>query len=251
MFRMDAELWFRDWAIQYEGFPDDYLVIDTETSGSDRQKDVIIQIGWCKVVDRKVVDNNGVILNWIRSPLIDPNWVRKRMASTRDYMISNGKSYPWEYCDLLQGIDPVFALSDFLNMLSEVRASGNVLVAHNGAGFDLPLIVNHFKRFLNIHYNFNLDELWDTGALEKASQLDELLCEYETAGNFSYRVTERCNDHVRWSLYEHVVPKYDFVHRYNLDLTKAHTAPFDTYVTHLLFEEFRELAERGLERQPL
>lgn len=249
--RMDAELWLRDWAVTYEGFPDDYLVVDIETTGGE-EKDLIIQLGWCNVVGRKIVDNSGIVLNWTHSPLVDPRWVKRRMNWTAKQMYDKGANYPWSFDDLHEGSNPIHALSGFLELLADVRAKDGLLVAHNGVLFDMPMLANHFKRFLKIYYKFGAEEIWDTGALEKGLQLDELLCPGELPGDFAFRVIECPNNrNVSWNLHNHVVPKYDFVNRFGISYTHAHTAPFDAYVTHLLFEEYRVLAQRGLERQPV
>lgn len=248
---MDAELWFRDWSVMYDGFPDDYLVIDIETTGSE-EKDLIVQLGWCKIKNRQVVDNSGLLLDWSRSPIVDPSWIKRRMDNTSREMAKSGDSFPIEFSDLKQGVNPVHALSTFLEMLAEVRLNDGIFVAHNGVCFDMPMITNHFKRFLNIYYRFRPEEIWDTGALEKASQADELLCYGELPGDFAFRVIESPNyKNISWSLHRHSVPKYDLLNRFNLQTNLMHTAPFDAYLTHLLFEEHRTLANLGLERDPL
>jgi DNA polymerase III epsilon subunit-like protein len=249
---MDASLWFRDWAVHYDGFPDDYLVIDVESTGPCIEQDLVIQVGWCKVVNRKPVENSGIILNWDRSPLVDTNWLRKRIDSTAKYMEEQrGKTYPWSYDALQEGERPVAALSRFMDILTEARDTEQLVVAHNGVCFDLPVLTRHFRRYLKINYQFHPDEIWDTGAMEKASQIQELLCYGEQAGDFAYRLVLRSNDYgVRWNLHDHCVPKYCLDERFELDLQKSHTAPFDAFITHLLFEEYRTLADLGLERYP-
>jgi DNA polymerase III epsilon subunit-like protein len=245
---MEACSWFSYWANTYGEFPDDYLVIDIETSGPDIDKDLIVQIGWCHVIDRKPISNNGLLLNWDKSPLIDTNWLRHRLNETLDYMLTVRQvdSYPWTYDAILSGDSPLSVLTRFLNILREARTNNTLLVAHNGVRFDCPVLSNHFRRFLKIHHDFDDDEIWDTGALEKASQLNELLCEGESTNDFAYRVTLRSNDYgVKWNLHDFCIPKYD-LDLFDLELNKAHTAPFDAYVTHLLFEQYRQLSNKGV-----
>jgi DNA polymerase III epsilon subunit-like protein len=237
-----ASNWFNTWTTQYGDFPDSYLVIDTESTGSDIKQDYLIQLGWCKVENQQVVDNSQITLNWDKSPFVDTNWLRKRMDSTADQMEEKfQKTYPWRYTELLQGEKPVVALSRFLDILSDAADSDTLIVAHNGVCFDIPVISSHFRKYLKIPYQFDFSSIWDTGAMEKASQINEMLCENELSGDFAYRVVTRSNDSVRWSLHEHCIFKYN-LDRFNLDLSKSHTAPFDAYVTHLLFEEFRHIA---------
>jgi DNA polymerase III epsilon subunit-like protein len=248
---MDAALWFRDWVIRYDGFPDSYIVIDTETTGKDVTKDVMIQLGWCKVIDHKLVENSGVIFNWTRSPLTDPMWVKKRMERTAAEMAKKDKVYPWTFDMLADGQNPIHILTDLIQMICEARINEWPIVAHNGIGLDYPLIVNHFKRFLKVDFSFLPEEMWDTAALEKGSILDEFMYGNELPGDFAWRVLERPTDcGIKFSLHDHCIPKYDLATKYNLDLFKQHTAPFDAYVTHLVFEEFRALSEDGLKRYP-
>ena len=43
--------------------PDTYICCDTETSGFNRTKDVIVQWGHCLVENRKVVERLSVMVN--------------------------------------------------------------------------------------------------------------------------------------------------------------------------------------------
>lgn len=249
---MDAELWFREWALMYDGFPDDYFVVDIETTGNNVERDLIIQLGWCRVANRQVVDNSGTVLNWTNSPYVDASWVKKRMQETAKQMNdpdSMHKHYPWTFEDLKDGYSPIEALGVLLDKLESVRRRYELVIAHNGISFDLPVLSSHFKRFLRKDHNIQDNEYWDTGALEKACQIDELLCQGEMPGAFAYRVLNRNNDgQIKWSLFNHAVPKYELDKKYNIELGLAHTAPFDAYVTHLLLEQYRSLAEKGFER---
>lgn len=249
--RMDAELWFRDWSVMHEGFPDNYLVLDIETTGNDLSKDVILEIGWCEVKDNKVITNNSVILDWERTPYVDPKWVKQRLKETKQRMEEEGKCFPFSVDSLSSGVKPNNFFSLLLDKLKQVRHQDGVVVTHNGVRFDLPIISSHFHRVLNTNYRFLPEEIWDTGALEKGHQLDELLCQGELPGDFAYRVLNRSNDKIKWNLHDHVIYKYDLANRFDLNLELAHTARYDAYITYLLFNEFRQLSERGLKRQPV
>jgi DNA polymerase III epsilon subunit-like protein len=239
---MDSSSWFRDWAEQYDGFPDNYLVFDTEASGSAVERDLILQIGWCKVIDRKVVDNNGLTLNWLHGSLIDPNWLKGRMEETNRHLLSRkDEIFPWTSAELEKGHEPINVLCYFWNMIREANEDGLTFVAHNGIGFDIPILTAHFQRYLKVNLDINTSEVWDTGALEKASQLDEY-CYNELPGDFAYRILLREDRGIKWGLHSHALPKYNLIEKYSLDMQQSHTAPFDAYVTHLLLEEFRSLA---------
>ena len=152
--RMDPELWFRDWAVMHEGFPDDYLVLDIETTGSDLEKDIIFELGWCEIRDNKIKSNNSAIIDYAHSRHVDPNFVKSRFKETKQKMEAEGKSFPFSVDSLKYGVDPTLIFQLLLNKLLEIRYANGVVVTHNGVRFDLPIITNHIKRILNKKHIF-------------------------------------------------------------------------------------------------
>src|SRR5271169_4387240 len=63
----------------YDGFPNNYMVFDLETTGLNPARDLAVQIGYCLVKDGKPVDQMGVILNWTLLPELVPNPQRFKM----------------------------------------------------------------------------------------------------------------------------------------------------------------------------
>lgn len=239
---MSAEMksWLKSWHDHFYPLPDDYLVIDCETTGLSPKTDLIVQLGWCETKNRKVVDNGGVILDWTCCSQVDSGWLSDKLESTRDVMFKLGNDYQWTMDVLSTGEPPIEALASLLVRLED---QDNIAVlTHNGWRFDAPMIENHFRRFLFSDYTFPHDSFYDTGVVEKGHQLGLLPKPGESNRDFSLRIMNRPAK-VKWSLSNHCVPKYNLDVKHNLSMSNAHTAPHDTLVTHYLFEHYRSLLE--------
>lgn len=239
--------WFKQqWVSTYGPFPSDYLSLDLEASGPDTDKDLIVECGWCRVKDNKVVDNDSILLNWIQSPYVDTNWLKKRMIETSDKMLKKrGHHYPFTFEGLAKGVSPIKGLSSFLELLIDCKENNTLLVTHNGIGFDFVILKRHFKKLLKIDYDFDPDLIIDSGAIEKGEQSYELLCNTEKAGHWAYRILMRTGDwNVAWGLHDYCIPKYDLERRFNLDKSQYHTSKYDTYITSLLYQEYKALSEQ-------
>jgi DNA polymerase III epsilon subunit-like protein len=239
--------WFRRLTDHFGPIPDHYLVIDVETSGLDTSEDLILQIGWCEVWDRKVHDNGGVVLDWTRHRYTNQAWLESKLNRTRRIMESKGSRYHWTPAVLSQGIDPIQALADLFAHMN--RPDILCLVGHNAWGYDARIIESQFRRFLYQECEFDPHSLWDTGAFEKASQLGTLPKPGENLATFCKRVLAFPKKGIKWSLSDHCVERYKLRERHSLDTSRAHTAPYDALVTSLLLETFRELAETA--RRPI
>lgn len=227
----------------FGGFPNDYTVLDIETSGVDAGIDLILNIGHVIVEDGQVTQRLDAFLDWTREGQVDQQWLYDRMEKTRQQMAGNGREYKMSY-ELLrdQGEDPIGILREYHDLIVAQREAKYAFVMHNGYNFDAPRLCNHFKRWLNENLEFGPSEIWDTGMIEKASQLNSMPDPKETMRAWAKRVGGIRAKGVKWSLDAHCIPKYDLANRFQLNESEAHGAGFDTYVTHLLFEEFRRLA---------
>lgn len=235
--------WLQTLQTTFGGFPRDYTVIDIETSGFDPASDLILNIGHVIVEDGVVVDRLDALLDWTRGDHVDPNWLYARMDRCQRQMASNGLEYKMSF-DRLQtyGEDPIGVLQAYHDLIVAQRAANYAFVMHNGYNFDAPRLCTHFKRWLGLDLEFGANEIWDTGMIEKASQLNAVPDPRESMRAWSRRVGGARTKGVKWSLDGHCVPKYDLVRRYNLNEADAHGAGYDSYVTYLLFETFRQLA---------
>lgn len=240
--------WLRSFNECIGRIPDNYLVIDTETSGLSQHSDLILQVGWCEIEQRRVVDNGGALLNWFDSPgLIDVPWLRRRLLTTRAAIEAKGDTYRWNERMLRAGKPPLEVLADLLVRLQAHDLPA--IVAHNGYRFDGPMIASHFRRFLLKEFHIPDHQFWDTGALEKGIQMDLRPVSGDTPISFADRVMAKPAK-IKWSLEKHCAPKYWLAQRFDLDMSKAHTAPHDCLVTHHLLEVFREMINDCARKTP-
>lgn len=234
----------------FDAFPDNYAVFDVETSGVDKSLDLVCQLGYCLVVDGKEQERICWDLDWSDPALVDQRWLRDKLLYTKEQVemkdgTPTGKTYHVSYERMREGVPPVEALREFLDLLIHMREEGFVFVAHNGVNFDAPILANHFKRWLGEDFAFGPNEIWDTGMIEKAIQLNMVPEPGDTFRSFAGRVGGVRAKGVYWALDRHCVPKYDLAKRFGLDMDMAHDAGFDCYVTHLLFEDYKRIALNG------
>lgn len=250
---------------QFRNFPNDYVVIDVETTGvkfykGDMPKffpdsDLITQLGCCIVKDSKAVYQKALILDWSRIPGIDADLLKKRLEETKKNVeftndgVPTGKKYHMTF-DLMQseGREPLEALGLFKhNVFDVARKEGMFFVAHNGYHFDARMIENHYWHWLEEHIGFGPNEIFDTGMVEKGSQSNSVPWMGDTVKDWSYRTYKVRLKDVKWSLDRACATRYRLSDRHYLPVNleqrieEAHDAGFDSYLTHLLFEEYKEI----------
>ena len=228
-------------------FPASYTTIDIETSGLDWDRNFICSIGHTKVRGGEAVENKEHYLNWTTHPEVDQFQFRKQLSDTEHYMVGQGKPFHHNYDVLAQyGEDPVQVLKDYLDMIEDCERRQEVMVLHNGWGFDIPYLSASFEKWLSVYYDFPANGVYDTGCVEKASQLEAryepLPKEGENLRDFSLRIRDIRAKGVRWALDGHCENKYGLFGRCGIKMEEAHRSAVDSYITHILFEEHRRLA---------
>lgn len=243
MAAMIMQHWLDTFQRQYGGFPRDYMVLDLETTGFSKANDLIVNIGHVIVEDGVVADRMDVLLNWPDHPGVNQMWLEDKMRYTREKMAERGRTYQMHYAHLYErGHEPLGILEAYFQLIKAQQEAGYGFVMHNGYNFDAPFLCNHFHRWLGKELKFGPNEIWDTGMIEKAVQINSVPDRRDTMQAWSKRVSGARVKDVNWGLTEHCIPKYDLAVRYGLDESQAHGAGYDSYVTHLLFETFRQLA---------
>lgn len=238
---MDGNEWFRRFVDHFGPFPSSYLVADLETTGLDCHSDLAVQLGWCEVRDRKVVDNAAVVLDWTSYPPMDQQWLQGRLERTRQAMESRGNQYGWTMSVLANGQPPLDVLADLLHRLRAPDALP--VVSHNGVMYDAVMLESHFARFLfDDAYEFPDDRHYDTGVLTKGYRAGITPRPHESLGAFSRRVMS-VRSRVKWSLSGWCVPELGLDTRYGLHTANAHSAAYDTLATHCLLEHYRAAAD--------
>lgn len=231
----------------------DYFVFDVETTGPVVGEDLITQVGHCIVRNGVAVHRSARVLNWADCSLIPQDWLRQRMEKTKQAMEERGREYHTTYESLRQGDDPLQVLSDYLDLFEHARFTKTPFVGHNAWQFDRKIYQFHFDRFLQESFEWDENEILDTGMIEKAVQLNSVPRSGDSLRDWSLRVASVRARGVFWSLDAHAVPKYGLAEKYGLDMQSAHDAGFDCYLTHLLRETYRNLFEevtRGEETPP-
>lgn len=232
-------------------FPDSYFCFDVETSGFNREKDLILEWGHCLVSDRVAVDRNSVLLNWYESTVVPADWLDDRLARLAREMELADRAWhitPERLKD--EGINPIQGVKFMHEMLTAIDAQNLFMVSHNGWGFDVPMIENHIAMDLGIDFQFNPGRLIDTGSLEKASQLipdnpAALPHDAESLEEYCKRISAWRAKGVYYNLDNHCLKKYKLDTKYNINPGQLHAAGDDAWVLHLLMEEFRTLYDNA------
>ena len=207
--------------------PNDYLVIDLETTGfpNPRRAEYVVQFGYAVVQGRQMTDNYSTLL---KTP---PNWITpgaSEVTGITDEMIQK------------DGQEPAAFYTELIKLLELYRSSGSMFVGHNLKRFDCPFLEANFKHY-GFDFAFGPDEIIDTGMLFKASQLFAAPADDEKLGAFFDRVGQT-RSRAKWNL-GFSAQRLGLDMKYGIDLSEAHDAAFDCRLTHLLLEELRRLAD--------
>lgn len=207
-------------------FPDDYLVVDTETTGTNPYSDKILQIGFCFVSNRKAVASFAQILK--RPGLKIPEEAKKI------HHIDEKK--------LEGGLEPRKYIPEVVATLNNWRSKGRMFAGHNMMSFDAPLLEREMTS-LGHNFKFGDNDVLDTGMLVKAAQLGMYTHPGESLHNFWLRVSE-VRSRTKWSLAGHCYVAYNLA-KYGLPLEKAHDAESDCRLSHYLMEELRLMSTKS------
>lgn len=222
-------------------FPENYLVVDLETTGVNVTEDLPLQFGYCLVEKGKVVECKANDINWLDQCGINSAWVISRMDKARKSMTEKGKSYRMSVQRLQErGKPPIPSLVLLYELIRRIHDANGFILAHNGVNFDTPLISTVLREFLGVEFDFGENLVVDTGIIEKAIQLDETPLPNESLAVFSRRVGAIRAKGVYWALDGHCLPKYGLEKKMPVG-AEMHDAGHDAYAVHLLFETYRNL----------
>jgi len=247
-----AGLWFKAFAKNFK-FPSNYTCIDIETSGLFPQDDFICSVGYCVVRDHAIVDASEHYLDWTRHKDVDHADLKKRLQKTQKIMEKLGKGFYHTYDTLAKkGDDPVKVLNFYLDMFERMERDREVLVAHNGWAFDIEFLKSHFHNWLRVAYTFEPSLVYDSGVIEKASQLhadhDPLPMPNESLMDFTFRIAG-VHAGARWGLDSHCEDVYKLSEKMagctHFEDGADHQAGYDATKLHFLIEEHRLLSQAG------
>jgi DNA polymerase III epsilon subunit-like protein len=224
--------------------PTDYFCFDLETTGFDRNDDLIVEIGHCRVVDRSSKYYESQVLDWTQSEYVDTDWLEYKLLSCKESMAKTGREYHMTIDRMKEeGEKPEKVFTDYIDLLQGARKLGQMFVGHNMAKFDSPFFTTAAKEWLGEEFVFQRGEILDTAVIEKAAQAELPQLPNEKMDDYFTRVMKTPCPGVRYNLDDHCVKKYDLLEKYYLDMSEAHTAGFDAMLCHLLLEEFRAVAK--------
>lgn len=237
------------------GLPNTYCCFDLETTGFDRQKDVIIEIGHVLVVDGEVTDELSVLLDWSKHSVVPQHWLRDRIGALRQTLSDRGVAHHLPYERLCEeGIDPTEALTFYLNYFNKLKANGTAVVGHNVYRFDEPMLEANLVGFqIADRFSFGDWQLWDTLALEAATQAGpghkkaipepgQTLRDWMTKASYIKAET---------NLTRTLVKRYNLVDKYGLDTRQSHSACYDAKLCHLMMQEYRQMLDAEPQPEPV
>lgn len=220
------------------GFPKTYAVIDCETTGFSRERDLIIDLGFADVVDDALKRKDSFLLNW--AGCVDGQeeyYADKLRHQAADYAAQGlTHSYDWERL-CRDGKNPREVLSWLSAGLRNSIDQGNCVVGHGFVNFDAPMISANIQRSgAEDFYDWGDLCLVDTGLIEKAIQLEEPPLESETMLSW-YKRVNRPVAGVKWALAKHCQEKY----RVMGDDATPHTGLADVSAIHKLMNIYKGL----------
>lgn len=211
--------------------PTDYLVVDIETSGFNynppegKRPDVVVQVGYAAVKDCKLVQQGA---HYIKRPRGTMRGKALEITGITDDILHKYGENPRElYVRLIK-------------LFSLYREAQCMFVGHNMISFDAPFLSRELER-LGIDFAFKPNEIIDTGCICKAAQMGSLIGPKESLIEYFNRIRQT-RSRVKWAL-EFSIKNYEVDKRFDIDVSKAHDAGVDCYMTHCLLEEFRNYTE--------
>ena len=238
--------------------PASYLVIDTETTGFSHADDYIWQVGMYPVTDGvpECDYSQGKCAYWLK---LDSDKLRKaKFEISRRRALALGVPLDRDSLDELckspdkawkaaedefiaevqtKGEDPATVLDTVHNLVktfvTELRAP---IVGQNCVKFDIPFLEFKWTQY-GMPLKFPDETIFDTGMLIKAAVIKKCIGPTETNRAFFARIGREYAKGVYYALERFCMPYWHLPERYNLDVSKAHDAGFDAYVTSLVLRE--------------
>jgi len=227
------------------GIPSNYLSVDVETTGLKPDWDLIVEIGHCAVHAGKGVGTMSTLIDWTKNEYVDQDWLKAKLSLVRRHVEGDphrptGRTFPITYERLGdEGILPEVAFRFYRDLFEFIRAGKGLFVMHNGLQCDVPFLEAAFEEWLQDPFIFAPYEVFDTGAMVKAAQLELYPNKNETLRDYFLRVVRKRVSGVYWSLEGYCLEAFELDKKYDLRREDLHTAGVDALMTHWLLEELR------------
>jgi len=236
-------------------FPNSYLCVDTEFTGSNERDDLIVEIGHTMVEDGKVVDELNVVLNWYPTKHVQETWLDYKLNTMRHIVGTGWRLTPAVVKE--EGMDPIKALRFYHKLFATWKKRGLPFVAQNGMTADERLFRGNFNRFINKPFEFPPNGYIDTGAIFKANRIWQSSEEHlavlkgtmmphrsDTLKAYFHRVIYTKCTGLKWNL-KAILDEYGIREKYGLRDDQFHTAGFDSKCLHYIMQEFQKQAAPG------
>lgn len=225
---------------QYFGFPNTYLVLDTETTGFSHDRDFFVELGWAVVRNHEIVHREGLILDWSQMD-VDHRLIQEKLAAQRQSYAEKGMThnYTWERLRA-EGVHPLAAIHAYATLIhTHLTRGDSCIVGHGFWRFDRHVLDSHTQQYLDGYLlPWQSNSIIDTGLVEKATQTGQFPYPNESLDEWLERVNNKFAK-VKWNLSDFCAKKYDLATKEELDRL-AHTAAFDCELTHRLLSVYRQ-----------
>lgn len=231
-------------------FPTDYVTLDTEFTGNNEQKDLVLEIGHTLVSGGKVVDELNIVLNWYDHPEVDHAWLDYKLHNNANF-VGPGWVLTPDYVRA-KGISPYKALSFYHKFFESCIQNELFFVAQNGITADEKILRGNFNRYLNKSFAIPDNRYFDTGGLFKANQIYEarlgdalnykaviLPHRSESLKSYFKRITGLRVNGVKWSL-KLILEYYGLLEKHSVKDKDLHSAGYDSLCLHWIMEEYRK-----------
>ncbi len=233
--------------------PTDYCSWDLETTGF-RKDDLIVEVGHCIVHDRAATHRMTAVLDWTRHKQIELKWLKERLDWAKKTMENDkdgnptGKHYTMTLDRMrTEGQNPEEVLDFYYNLFCKLRQNGKFWLGQNLLAFDERVFNRHLQEFVGFEWQFGDDEVFDVGALYKATHMGLLPYTKDTLRSYISRVSHTSSKKgFKWNI-ESCMAHYGLAEKYAEQLAGGicHTAGHDSYICHLIFEEQRLLVRQA------
>jgi len=227
------------------GLPEDYLVIDLETTGLNPASPAVLptQVGSCLVLGRQIAEAHAALVDWGKSPHVDPEQFYADVEKTCTKMRERGAAGIAVAQVQEFGRPPQQVLDEYRAKLVACLEMGMPVVGHNIVAYDLPILERIFPLTFGDQGRmvFDLNRVIDSGMLCLAWFAGCVPPTVDWARDDYYSVIKQRQFKRKWNL-GHCVETFGLARKHAADLQNAHDALADCRMVHYLIEEFRDRA---------
>lgn len=225
------------------GFPVDYVVVDTETTGFAKEDDLIWNFALLEVRANQPVELHNLVFDWTHSSvaqIVDAAWLQRKIERQQAGMAQRNRQSKLSLATLRLGLPPLDGMQQMLRLLDAARVADLPFVGHGIINFDIPRIAFQLEEWLGVQWRFGRRKVIDTAAVEKALVTQLAPQATESFFDFSRRVLNSRKSGAKWNLDEHCAKKYGLFEKTKLARSGCHDAGADCRLCQALLSSYRE-----------